>query len=109
MIEFIPIKKLRISKFKPKYQYPRKVFQNLKKSIKEHGIMQPLIVRQDSLSILNGVQRFKAAKSLGLKTVPCQVMPMTDKEEAEYRIMQPVNYIKVNKADYRRGLKQLLK
>ena len=41
-------------------------------SIKEHGLLRPIIIDQDKL-IIDGVRRWTASKTLGLETVPCEV------------------------------------
>lgn len=54
--------------FKKWYKY------HLKKSIKENGIIAPLLVSSDGI-ILDGNNRFRIAKSLGMETIPVVVLP----------------------------------
>ena len=50
-------------------------------SIKEHGILRPIIIDQDK-RIIDGVRRWTASKTLGLETVPCEVKELGDEDSA---------------------------
>ena len=62
-------------------------YQALKDSISKYGIKMPLIINQD-YEIIDGYSRFRIAKELELKTVPCKIQTFKDKfEEQEYIIL----------------------
>ena len=50
-------------------------------SIKEHGLLRPIIIDQDK-RIIDGVRRWTASKTLGLETVPCEIKELGDEESA---------------------------
>ena len=84
------LKEIRITELKPFEGHPYKVIDNeemdaLAESIKEHGIMTPLIVRRigdDRYEIVSGHRRAHAAELAGLETVPAIEMDMTKDEAA---------------------------
>ncbi len=94
-----------ISKIKPNVDQPRRVFKNeeieeLSASIKENGIIQPLIVTYDSednkFEIIAGERRFRAAKKAGLKEVPVFIKRVTKKEKLAMAIIENVQRSDLN-------------
>ncbi|MFT3952843.1 MAG: ParB/RepB/Spo0J family partition protein [Oscillospiraceae bacterium] len=80
---------LHIGFIKPNPHQPRRFFDTneltqLAKSIAQDGILQPLTVRQtgDKYELVSGERRLRAAKLAGLRTVPCIVMEMTERNSA---------------------------
>ena len=76
---------------------PRKSFDDekiaeLAQSIKEHGIIQPIILnkKDDYYVIVAGERRWRAAKLLGLKEVPAIVMELTDKNILEISLIENI-------------------
>lgn len=62
-----------------------KTVERLALSIQEYGFNQPLVVNSDMVLIV-GHARLRAAKKLGMKTVPCNVVDLTDEQAKKYRI-----------------------
>ena len=80
----------KLSEIVPSPLQPRKNFTDnaldeLVESIREHGVIQPLIVRRvgDKLELIAGERRWLAARSAGLELVPCQVRHYTDQQVYE--------------------------
>jgi ParB family chromosome partitioning protein len=71
----IPVVKIVPNKNQPRHMFQEESLNELAESIKEFGIIQPIIVRNldrgGMYEIISGERRFKAAKILGLSTVPC--------------------------------------
>ncbi len=89
------IKKLPIEKIVPgKYELRTKItlssLQELIDSIKEKGIVEPIIVRPsgENFEVICGHRRFYAAKEAGLKEIPCIVKEIDDKEALEIAIVE---------------------
>lgn len=82
----------------PNPNQPRKTFdydelESLASSIKNNGIIQPLIVRRiesDSYELISGERRLRASKLVGLATVPCIVMSANDNQSALYSIIENI-------------------
>ena len=77
---------VKITKIEPNREQPRKVFnedalQELADSIKQFGIIQPIMVqdRKDHYEIIAGERRWRAAKLAGLKEVPVIIKDFNDK------------------------------
>ncbi|WP_440897380.1 ParB/RepB/Spo0J family partition protein [Amphibacillus sp. Q70] len=86
---------LDISSCRPNPYQPRKTFQveaieELKNSILEHGIIQPLLVRQaiKGYEIIAGERRFRAAKEAGLETIPVIVKELNDQKMMELALLE---------------------
>jgi ParB family transcriptional regulator, chromosome partitioning protein len=89
------VEKVHVKSIKPNPYQPRKVFdevaiKELSDSIKEHGILQPIIVRKTGMTyeIVVGERRFRAAKLAGLDEVPAVVRTLTDEETMELAILE---------------------
>lgn len=80
---------IEISRIKPYENNPRvndHVVPALMKSIKRFGFNSPIAITRD-MTIVNGHTRFKAAKALGMKSIPCVfVDDLTEEEIAAYRL-----------------------
>ncbi len=92
------IHKLAIDVVRPKADQPRKYFNeesltNLANSIREHGIMQPLVVvevEQNLYAIIAGERRWRAAKIVGLTEVPVVVRTASDLQQVELALLENV-------------------
>ena len=86
---------LRINEIEPNADQPRKSFNdekllNLSESIKQHGIIQPIIVKKDNstYTIIAGERRWRAAKLAGLTRVPVLVKDFTNKQVMEVALIE---------------------
>lgn len=88
----------------PNPNQPRKIFnQNelseLASSIKNNGIIQPLIVRKnqnDEYELISGERRLRAAEMVGLETVPCVLMSVNDNDSALFAIIENIQRDNLN-------------
>lgn len=80
------------NRFQPRLNFDDKALNDLATSIKEHGIIQPLVLRKvgDKYEIIAGERRYKAANIAGLKTVPSIVTNIDDNTSAEIAIVENV-------------------
>ncbi|SPT69161.1 Probable chromosome-partitioning protein parB [Anaerobiospirillum thomasii] len=72
----IDIDKLKASKYQPRKNFDTNALEELAESIKEHGLLEPLLVKKADdgmFEIICGERRFRASKIASLKTVPCLV------------------------------------
>ncbi len=91
------VKKLNISEITPNFNQPRRDFDEhklheLAESIKEHGILQPIIVVPDGLKymIVAGERRYRAAKMAGLKEMPCIVRELSNTKVLELALIENI-------------------
>ena len=88
---------LKINEVEPNKKQPRKFFneealQELSDSIKQHGIVQPLVVakKDDYFEIIAGERRWRAAKLAGLKEVPVIIRNYTEQEIVEISLIENI-------------------
>lgn len=89
------IKEIELSRIRPNPYQPRKQFheeqlEELMASIKEHGVIQPIIVREslNSYEIVAGERRWRASKKLGLKTIPVVIKKFNDQQVMEIALIE---------------------
>lgn len=90
-------KQIDITKISANENQPRKLFddekiEELAASIKENGLIQPIIVRKykRAYQIIAGERRFRACKLAGLKTIPCVIKDLDDKQVDTYAIIENI-------------------
>ena len=106
---------VKISDVEPNREQPRKSFDEdalleLSESIKQFGIIQPLIVqkRQDYYEIIAGERRWRAAKIAGLKEVPVIVKDYTEQEIVEISLIENIQRENLNPIEEAQAYKRLL-
>ncbi len=89
------VREIRINEVEPNSGQPRKNFNDekldqLAQSIKQHGIVQPLIVQRDGsqYKIVAGERRWRAARLAGLKTVPVIIRDLSNKQVMEIALIE---------------------
>ncbi len=95
---------LRISMVDPKSDQPRKYFdkdalESLAESIKENGLLQPIIVREyadERYQIIAGERRFRASKIAGLEEIPAVILDKSDREAAELSLIENIQRENLN-------------
>ncbi len=86
---------LKINDIEPNAGQPRKLFDDekllqLSESIKQHGVIQPIIVKKDNntFTIIAGERRWRAAKLAGLNTIPALIKDFTDLQVMEVALIE---------------------
>ena len=77
------------NRFQPRLSFDEQGLNELAASIKEHGIIQPLVLRKigDKYEIIAGERRYKASYIAGLNEVPAVIINLNDNESAEVAIV----------------------
>ena len=79
----LPLSALKPGKFQPRNDVENSGLAELAQSIKQNGILNPIVVRKlssDKYEILAGERRYQAAKIAGLKKVPVTILDVSDKQ-----------------------------
>lgn len=91
------VSEVSISDIVPRKEQPRKNFdqeslRELSDSIREHGVLQPLLVRTKNkkFEIIAGERRWRAAQQAGLKTLPVLIKDIDDEEAAEFSLIENI-------------------
>jgi len=89
-VEHIHVKSIKANPYQPRKIFDENAIQELSASIKEHGILQPIILRKmgTTYEIVVGERRFRAAQMAGLNEVPAVVRILTDEETMEFAILE---------------------
>lgn len=89
-IQTIDITKLKANPYQPRKIFQEKALEELASSIKEHGIIHPIIVRRKGkkFEIIAGERRYRAAEIAGLKEVPAIIKDMTEQQMMEIAILE---------------------
>ncbi|CAM4201722.1 ParB/RepB/Spo0J family partition protein [Lederbergia lenta] len=89
------VREVDIVEINPNPYQPRKVFEaeaieELKKSILEHGILQPIIIRKNikGYEIVVGERRYRAAKAAKLETIPAVIRELNDRQMMELAVLE---------------------
>ena len=92
LVFFLQINKIRPNADQPRKKFNREKLEELAASIKEHGILQPLVVRPENngYTIIAGERRWRAATMAGLKEVPVIVKDLPAKDVMELALIENV-------------------
>lgn len=89
-VEKIPLQKLVANPFQPRKLFDEETIEELAQSIREHGIIQPIVVRKKGkkYEIVVGERRFRAAKMANLEEIPAIVKEMSEEQMMEIAILE---------------------
>ena len=110
------VQKLRISNVEPNRAQPRKDFDDealteLADSIREHGVITPIIVKKAEngfYTIVAGERRWRASKKAGLKEIPAIVMDLDDLKTQEIALIENLQRQDLNAVEEALGYKKLM-
>ncbi len=107
--------KIKITKIEPNRDQPRKQFDEdslleLSESIKQYGVLQPLVVsdKKDYYEIIAGERRWRAAKMAGLKEVPVIIKELNEQEIVEISLIENIQREDLNPIEEALAFKRLL-
>lgn len=98
----LPISSLRVDAEQPRKAFDEEALEELAASIKEHGVIQPLIVAplgSDTYQIVAGERRYRASKKAGLTEVPVVVRTFTDQNRLEISLIENIQRRDLNSVE----------
>lgn len=109
----VPIEFLRANPRNPRRSFSEEELAELSNSIRERGIIQPILVRPvadvpDAFEIVAGERRWRAAQRAGLHEVPVVVVEIDDKTSLEYAILENVQRADLNALEEAAGYQRLM-
>ena len=107
-----PIEQLRANPFQPRRQFAEQDLDDLANSIREKGILQPILVRpveDGAFEIIAGERRWRAAQRAQLHDVPIVVRELSDQESLEIAIIENVQRADLNAVEEAAGYERLIK
>ena len=111
-VEKISLKKIRAGVYQPRQHFEETELQDLADSIKEHGVIQPIILRKtddDFYEIIAGERRFRASKIANLTEIPAIVRKFSDNDALEIAIIENVQRSDLSSTEEARGYQRLMK
>jgi len=109
----ISIKDISRNKFQPRKHFDKSSLEELTSSIKEQGVIQPIVVRPDKFSegkyeIIAGERRWLASQNAGLHEVPVVILDVDDVKSLEFAIVENVQRQDLNPIEEARGYQKLI-
>lgn len=106
----VPVEKIEQNPFQPRKSFDKDELASLSASVKEHGILQPLVVRAvgDHYQLIAGERRLRAAQGAGLATVPVRVVDFNDQQVLEAALAENIQRTDLNPIEKAQGFKEYL-
>lgn len=99
------------NKYQPRRNFNEEKLKELSLSIKEHGVIQPIIIRpagQGKYELVAGERRWRACKMLGLDKIPAVVKDFTDKETSEIALIENIQREDLNAIEESMAYRKLI-
>ncbi len=109
-VRHLPLEVLKPSALQPRRDFPAESLQELADSIREQGIIQPLIARkrEDHYELIAGERRWRASQLAGLKEVPVIVREADDTTVLEWMLIENLQRADLNAIEEAQGYSQLV-
>ena len=109
-VAFLALDQVRPNPFQPRKEIDPKNLEELVQSIKENGIIQPVLVRRkaDGYELIAGERRFTAAKVLKLKEIPAIIREATDEESLELALIENIQRQNLNPIEKAKAYQYLI-
>ncbi|MDX2083129.1 MAG: ParB/RepB/Spo0J family partition protein [Rickettsiales bacterium] len=111
-IKLVTLEKINAGIYQPRKNFDQNELEELASSIKENGLIQPIILRKagedESYEIIAGERRFRAAKIAGLKEIPAIIKKINNHEALELAIIENVQRTDLSLIEEAEGYRQLI-
>ncbi len=110
-LKYLELTQLQAGQYQPRTRMDEGALQELAASIKQHGIMQPIVVRSvaaDRYEIIAGERRFRAAKLAGLNAVPVIVKQVSNQDALALALIENIQREDLNPLEEAQAIKRLL-
>ena len=109
-VQIVKLTKVEPSREQPRKQFHADALQELAESIKQFGVLQPLLVqkKEDYYEIIAGERRWRASKLAGLKEVPVIVKEFTEQEAVEISLIENIQREDLNPIEEAMAYKRLM-
>ena len=96
--------------FQPRREFTPEALAELESSIREHGVLQPVVVRPSggTFQLVAGERRFRASRNLGLKDIPAVVREVTDRQMLALALVENLQREDLNPIETARAYRDLL-
>jgi ParB family chromosome partitioning protein len=106
----VAVEQIQQNPYQPRKAFDEDELSRLSDSIRTHGILQPLVVRQvgDQFQLVAGERRLRAAQAAGLPTVPVRVVDFNDQQTLEAALVENIHRTDLNPIEKAQGFKEYL-
>jgi ParB family chromosome partitioning protein len=107
--EPIDIAKIRPNRWQPRRTFAKETLEELAASIREHGVLEPVIVRkvEDGYELIAGERRWRAAQQAGLRQIPALAVEATDQKALELALVENLQRSDLNVIEEAEGYQTL--
>lgn len=107
----VSIEKIHPNPNQPRTHFNETELEELSESIREHGVLQPLLVRKkgDEFEIIAGERRYQASKIAGLSELPVIIKDVDDQKMLELALIENLQRSDLNPIEEAKGYRQLIK
>ena len=109
-VKEIEINKIEAGRFQPRSDFNEEKLSELTDSIKKHGVLSPILVRELGLNkfeVIAGERRLRASKAAGLSAIPCLVDQKKDQDALESALIENLQREDLNAVEEARGYDRL--
>ncbi len=108
-VSYIPVEEIVPGPLQPRQHFPREGLEELRDSIAQHGVLQPLTVRQkgERFELIAGERRLRAARMAGLREVPCIVMDVDMEESGVIALIENIQRRDLDFVEEAEGISRL--
>ncbi len=109
-IKLIAVQKVMHNSLQPRLEYEPEKLEELKNSIREKGVLQPILVRHknDGYEVVAGERRLRAAQSLGLEEIPALIKDVSDEEALVLALIENIQREELNPIEEGKAYKRLM-
>jgi len=110
-VQYVNVENIIPNRFQPRLTFDENALNELALSIKEHGIIQPLVLRklgEDKYEIIAGERRYKASQLAGLDKVPAIIAALDDNASAEVALVENLQRRNLTAIEEAKSYKKLL-
>ena len=109
-VKELPVEDINPGRFQPRTNFDEEKLSELTSSIKNHGVLSPILVREVGLNkyeVIAGERRLRASKNAGLKTIPTLIDQKQDKDALESALIENLQREDLNAVEEARGYDRL--
>jgi len=107
----VPLDQIELPPYQPRQHFDEEGMQQLTASVKQHGILQPLLIRpvgKERYELVAGERRYRAAKGASLTSVPAVIKELSAKEATELALLENLHREDLNAIEETEGILQLI-
>ncbi|MDD4909178.1 MAG: ParB/RepB/Spo0J family partition protein [Candidatus Omnitrophica bacterium] len=110
IVLFVDIDRIKPNPFQPREDFNQEELQDLVSSIREKGVIQPILVRRkaDNFELIAGERRWRAAKLLQIKEIPVIIKDIEDRESLEISLIENIQRQELNPLEEARAYQLLI-